>query len=148
MHNFAINVHGMKGSLANIGAMEISALAKDLEFAAKDANSAFCASNLPAFLEKLQGLQQKLIEAFAEEDHGPIEIPPELPPILKKLAIALGESDYAAIDKGTESLDKLIKNLGSEQKYDSLKNEIEQIKDAIMMLDYESALEMMQNLLN
>jgi PAS domain S-box-containing protein len=149
MHNFAIDVHGMKGSLANIGAMEISDLAKELEFAAKDANSGFCTSNLPPFLEKLQTFKQKLIEAFAEEkqNQGIIEIPPELPPIFEKLTVALGETDYLAIDRGMESLDKLNLSLGTEPKHGALKDEIEQIKDAVMMLDYESALNMMRKLL-
>jgi CheY-like chemotaxis protein len=141
MRNFTIEVHGMKGSLANIGAMEISALAKDLEMAAKEENTAFCASHLPPFLEKLGGFKSKLLEAFAEEkqNQGAIEIPPELPPILEKLTAALHATDYSAIDKGMESLDKLNPT-------GALKEEIEQIKDAVMMLDYESALAVMRKL--
>jgi CheY-like chemotaxis protein len=138
MHNFAIEVHGMKGSLANIGAMEISALAKELEFAVKDSNIAFCASHLPPFLEQLVSFKQKLMEIFAqEENQGIIEIPPELLPILEKLKVAIADTDYAAIDKAIQSLDKLNESA-------ALKDKIEQIKDAVMMLEYENALELIQ----
>jgi CheY-like chemotaxis protein len=141
MHNFAVEVHGMKGSLANIGAMDISGLAKELEFAAKDSNSTFCATNMPPFLEKLLKFRQDLAEAFEEEEQNQdaIEIPPELPPILDILTEALGKTDYSAIDKSMESLDKLNAS-------GKLKDEIDQIKDAVMMLDYEGALGMMRKL--
>ncbi|MDR0497365.1 MAG: Hpt domain-containing protein, partial [Treponema sp.] len=148
MHNFAVDVHGMKGSLANIGAMEISELAKELEFAAKDSNTGFCASNMPPFLEKLRSFRQNLVEAFAMEkqNNTPIEIPPELPPILKKLADAVNETDYSAIDKGIESLEKLSQSFGSESKHGALKEELEQIIDAVQMMDYENALRVIQKL--
>ncbi|MDR0441892.1 MAG: response regulator [Treponema sp.] len=142
MHNFAIEVHGMKGSLANVGAMEISALAKELEMASKAVDADFCATNLPPFLDRLGNFKASLVDAFAEEkqNQGPVEIPPELPPILEKIKAAISneETDYVAIDEGLEDLDKL--NAGA------LKEDIDQIKEAVAMLDYENAMEMMRRL--
>jgi HPt (histidine-containing phosphotransfer) domain-containing protein len=141
MHNFAIDVHGMKGSLANIGAMEISDLAKELEMASKEANAAFCETNLPPFLEALGNFKKSLEEAFAEEKQNQeyVEIPGELLPILEKLKTAMDKTDYMAIDRELSNLDKLNTS-------GILKEEIEQIKEAVVMLDYESALEIMNKL--
>ena len=64
LHNFRIEVHGMKSSLANVGSMALSTKAFDLEVASRDGNADFCAANLPEFLEGLNGLYLKLKEAI------------------------------------------------------------------------------------
>jgi CheY-like chemotaxis protein/HPt (histidine-containing phosphotransfer) domain-containing protein/PAS domain-containing protein len=66
--NFAIEVHGMKSSLANIGAMALSEKARLLEAAAKRGDVAFCDGNTPPFLEELRALSRKLDEALSEEN--------------------------------------------------------------------------------
>jgi PAS domain S-box-containing protein len=65
MKNFRIEVHGAKSSLANVGFMELSAKALELEIASSKMDAEFCASNLPAFLEELNKLGAGLKEAFA-----------------------------------------------------------------------------------
>jgi HPt (histidine-containing phosphotransfer) domain-containing protein len=45
MQNFRIEVHGIKGSLANVGVMELSARAYELEKASANEDAAFCAAN-------------------------------------------------------------------------------------------------------
>jgi PAS domain S-box-containing protein len=142
MHNFSIEVHGMKGSLANIGAMELSAIAKELEAASDRADSAFCLSNTPPFLQELDNLKSGLEEAFELQNlnKGPLEIPKELPPILARMTTAFEETDYLAINEEINSLDAL-------KPEGALKTEIERIKDAILVMDYEGALGVMQGLL-
>ena len=141
MHNFSIEVHGMKSALANIGAMELSAQARDLETASGGGDAAFCAANLPRFLETLGGLNARLVEAFAQESQnsGLAEIPPELPAIFEKLKTAFGKNDFAAIDDAMESLAAL--NPGG-----ALKEGIEKINEAVLMIDYKGALDVMQKL--
>jgi len=142
MQKFTIEVHGMKSSLANTGAMEISELAKQLEFAAAKEDSNFCASNLSSFLERLNRLNSHLAEAFEKKSQsfGQIRIPPELSPIFEKMIRAFEKTDFLVIGECIKSLDALdLSGL--------LKEEVEQIKDAVMMTDYESAMEMMQKLL-
>ena len=68
MHNFSISMHDIKGALANIGAMELSDRAFELETAAGKAAVAFCASQTPAFLEELGRLRLSLEQAFAEHE--------------------------------------------------------------------------------
>jgi signal transduction histidine kinase/DNA-binding response OmpR family regulator len=143
MKNFSIEVHGMKGSLANIGVLALSAKARELEIAADQGDAAFCSSNLPIFLEELDDLKFKLDEAFAEikQNQGPIEIPPELPLIFEKLKNAFDEMDFVAVDNEMEKMGALEIN-------EALKEKIEQIKDAVLVTDYEKAMDVIQTLLS
>jgi len=141
MHGFSTMIHGMKGTLAFIGTEELSAKARNLEKAANLEDKDFCALNLPVFLEGINKLKNSLTEAFKLKPapQGPSEKPPELALILQKLTIAFNETDFSAIDDGIKSLDAL--KLGGE-----LYEEIEKIKDAVLVMEYETALEIIGNM--
>ena len=141
MRNFCIEAHSMKGSLANIGATALSEHARDLETASGKADAHFCASNLPPFLDRLNSLHFELKGAFAKktQPQGPIEIPPELPLIFKEMTDAFGEMNFAAIDEAMGKLDAL--------EITGAKGEIEKLKDAVLIMDYDGAAEVMQKLL-
>ena len=145
MYDFSIITHGMKGSLANIGAMDLSAKALDLEKASEKNDYDFCVLNLPDFLKGLNNLKTGLKKAFDEknyENHGlPFEIPEELPLIFEKMSEAFDKMDFTVIDERIKEIDDL-KLSGR------LKEEIEQIKDAVLVMDYEEAKIIMQKLLN
>ncbi|MDR2541842.1 MAG: response regulator [Treponema sp.] len=144
MRSFSIEVHSMKGSLANIGVMALSGLAYKLETAADNKDAVFCAAQMPAFLKELDKLKQNLIKAFA--DNTQPMVPPEVTPellselaaILKILKDALNDSNFTVIDEEIARLDTL--NPGG-----TLQEEIEKIKDAVMIMDYKEALEVMIN---
>ena len=142
MGNFCTEVHGMKGSLANIGAIELSVTAKELETASDRTDVDFCALNLPPFLERLGSLKSRLEEAFARKNHSgePIEIPPALPRIFAKLTAAINEMNFPAIDEAMNSLERLNPD-------GALKEEIENLTDAVMMMNYEEAFQVMRKLL-
>ena len=142
MRNFSIEAHSMKGSLANLGAMDLSARAQILEKAADMEDADSCALNLPPFLERLNSFYSALKEAFAgiNHDSGPIEIPPELPPIFKRMTAAFNDMDFTAIDAAIESLNAL-------NPAGALKEEIEKIKDSVLIMDYEGAVAVMGELL-
>jgi HPt (histidine-containing phosphotransfer) domain-containing protein len=143
MRNFSIAVHGMKGALNFAGVMELSRQAYSLEMASDKEDAAFCAANLPPFLEGLNRLGQSLAAAFEKknQNHAPIMvIPPELPPLFKRLTAALTAMDFLAIDEGMERLDSLNTD-------GMLNDEIERIKDAVLMMDYDGAREIMKTLL-
>ena len=143
MENFRIEVHGIKGALANIGMMDLSAKAFELEQAAKENNVGFCGENLPALLAEMSILEEKLNNAFSmiKRDSAPIEMPPELPDIFLRMTEAFREMDFVRIDSEIEKLDALDIT-------GSLKDDIEQIKDAILMMDYDGAEEQIKALLN
>jgi len=141
MRNFCIEVHGMKSSLANIGATELVTIARALEIASSKSDTAFCALNLPTLLDRLNSLRLSLKEAFAEIylDDSMIEIPPELPPILSKIMDAFDKIDLMLIDEKMKKLNAL--NLS-----DALKEKIKHINDAVMIMDYEGATEQIREL--
>ena len=144
MDNFFIEAHGIKGALANIGAMELSAMAFDLEVASSKMDSVFCTKYLPSLLEGLSTFALKLKEAFSTISSNPSDglliVPPELPHIFERLIDAFSETDLLLIDKEVENLNAL--NMSG-----ALKEEIEYIKDLVMMMSYDEAAEQMRKLL-
>jgi hypothetical protein len=125
--------------------MELSALALELENAADKEDLSFCTSKMPPFLEALGKMKSILVSAFAEKSlaQEPLEITPEmssaLTAIFTKLTAALGRSDFLAIDDCMEELAGL--NPGG-----ALQEEIEKIKDAVLMMDYDGTKEVMQKI--
>jgi HPt (histidine-containing phosphotransfer) domain-containing protein len=143
MKNFCIEVHSIKSSLANIGVMELSAKARELEMASDQEDVDFCISNFQDFEERLKHLSFKLKEAFAEmkQNRGPVEIPIELLLIFDNLKNAFDKMDFVSIDNEISSMDTL--NIS-----DALKEKTEQIKDAVLIMDYEKAMIIMNKLRN
>jgi CheY-like chemotaxis protein/HPt (histidine-containing phosphotransfer) domain-containing protein len=144
MRNFSIEVHSAKGSLANMGAMELSSRALELEKASYREDKDFCSLNLKSFLDELGALSLKLQEAFKEKKRlsAPAVLPPEMPEIFNKLTAAFAETDFLAIDEEMEKLNSVKDAVKDE----FLQEEIEKIKDAVFLMDYEGAKEVMQNL--
>jgi len=142
MNSFYIEVHGIKGALANVGAIKLSEKALDLEVASNKKDTDFCAKNLPPLLEGLNTLKLNLEEIFSTTNSSdePLIIPAELPHIFERLINAFAETDLVLIDKEIENLDAL--NLTH-----ALKEKIEQIKDMVMMMNYDEATERMNKLL-
>ena len=134
MENFRIEIHGMKGALANIGVMGLSAEAFKMEKAADKLDSAYCTSHLPGFLTELELLRTEIDDAFSviRANDGLIILPPELPFILEKLTAAFGEKDYIRIMEETDNLDAIELN-------GAVQDMVEQIKDKVMLMEYEEA---------
>ena len=134
MKNFGIEVHGIKGLLASIGATDLSAKAQDLETAADGLNSGFCESNLPGFLKDLGELYSAVKGAFSTPGNNgaAFEVPAELPISLERLMAAFDDIDFLSIDREIENINALNLRGG-------LKDSVEQIKDMVMMMDYDGA---------
>ena len=142
MRNFTIEAHSIKNSLANLGAMELSARAYELEAAAVRNDTAFCALNLNPFLNDLYDLSEKIKKAFSElyQDSAPIIVPPELGLILTRMKDAMNEMEYVKINDE-------LKNLNALELNDALKGRIEEIETAVILMDYPCAVEAIQELL-
>jgi CheY-like chemotaxis protein len=143
MHNFTIQAHSIKSSLANVGAMNLSAKAHELESAASRKNIDFCTSHLWPFSEELDDLGNKISEALSElrNENGPSVISPELEMILTGMKDSLMEKKFIEINDDLQKLEM--------QKLDgSLKDKIEEIMDAVIIMDYENALTEIQKLLS
>jgi HAMP domain-containing protein/HPt (histidine-containing phosphotransfer) domain-containing protein len=61
---FAIEIHGMKGSLNNIGAAGLAAKAAGLEDKAKSGDAAYCITEYPHFRELMLALRDKIEAAL------------------------------------------------------------------------------------
>ena len=59
---FRVKVHGYKSALANVGFIELSANAKELEFAARAEDRDLIKSKLPAFKSAINEVAEKLKE--------------------------------------------------------------------------------------
>ena len=60
LKGFSIEVHGLKGSLNNLGATSLASMAESLEFKSKNNDAAFCNQNLPNLIDALVVLNEKL----------------------------------------------------------------------------------------
>ncbi|MDR0903527.1 MAG: response regulator [Ruminococcus sp.] len=70
---FAITVHGMKSALANVGEADLSNAARELEFAAKDNDTAVINAKTPVLIKLLEDLLKRYSDAsataFTERDN-------------------------------------------------------------------------------
>ena len=142
LQSFGTEIHGIKGSLANIGAMELSLQASNLETAANQSDKTYCEDFFPFFLDGLNFLHHGIAHVFSErnQSHGELVIPPELPSIFKRLIDAFSKMDFIGIDEGMIILNSL-------KAEGALKEEIEKIKVAVLMMEYENAKKIMENCL-
>ena len=143
MKNFCTEVHGIKGSLLNIGAMVLASKAYELEIASDKEDLTFCKNHLPSFLDYICKLKDDLTEAFSliKENNESVIITPELASVFKVLLNSFKNFDLMMIDRQIDKLDSF--NFSG-----ALKNEIEQIKETIMMMNYDKATGLISKLLN
>ena len=66
LHGFAIEAHGLKGALANIGATLLSELAAELEIAAKAENTPLCMNKFPVFNDKMEAFAASVKSALSQ----------------------------------------------------------------------------------
>jgi HPt (histidine-containing phosphotransfer) domain-containing protein len=147
MHNFTIVAHSIKSSLANIGALELSSRAYELEISSGRKDNDFCASALQAFLDSLDSLRNKLKEAFPQSPQvrGTIVIPPELTLILTRMRDAFIKMEFVEINNEIKNLETFTRS--NDHSNGELKNEIDEIMDAVMVMDYDNATEVIEKLL-
>ncbi|MCL2078164.1 MAG: ATP-binding protein [Oscillospiraceae bacterium] len=139
VYDFEIATHSMKGSLSNIGATRLSEKAAELEEVAKRKDVMSCWENLTGLLKELECLKDEIKDALAVKGNQATEIPEELPKIFKRMVAAFDETNFEAIDEELENLDALNLN-------EVIREEIERIKESVIMMDYEGATQMMETL--
>ena len=143
VQNFTIEAHSIKSSLANIGAMELSAKAYELETASSQKDTDFYTSHLKSFTAALHDLGVKLSQVFSvsHQNTDILHIPADLSLILIRMREYLKEIKY-------EEINSELKNLETFFLSGTLKEEIEEIENAIIMMDYDAATDRIQNLLS
>ncbi len=144
---FAIEVHGLKGSLRSIGAAPLGDAAEELEFAAKENNTALCEEGLPDFIPAVQALGEKLAAAIAEpaaekpaEPGGAKQGDPE--ELKHKLEEVQNLLDAFEADPAMEILTDLKgKNFGAE-----IKAGLTRVCEKVEEFDYDGAMALLQEM--
>ncbi|MCM1189550.1 MAG: response regulator [bacterium] len=144
--NYGVEVHGLKSASANIGAMEVSARAREQEEAAKRKDTAFIAGHSKAFLESYAG-QLRQIERFLEErDKGAQKTLKgarlEREEILRRVREALEHLENFRSRESAKCIDDL---LGHETE-SSVEEKLKEIKKLLAMYEDDDAEELLREL--
>jgi CheY-like chemotaxis protein/HPt (histidine-containing phosphotransfer) domain-containing protein len=107
MRAYVIHTHGMKSALANIGKMNLSAIALKLEQMGRDENTEVIVSETPGFLSSLRAYVEELKPKEADEDGKAVDEDKDY--LYKKLLAvkaACGEYDESTAEKTIAELRK------------------------------------------
>lgn len=147
---FTTNVHGIKSSSASIGAMEVSALFKELEFAGKDGKVDEINQKFPGYIEKFKeileivkgylisiGKMQETAEADNLEEKEEEELTMDMLTTLKS------ELDRMNLKVTDEKIPELAsKNFGAQAN-----EQIKKLKDAYDMFDFHQVKTILNDLI-
>ena len=135
LQKFAISVHGIKSSLATIGAMSLSEIAFELEKASKNDDASFCEERLPGFLVNLRTLHEQLSVVFAKiKDETPKETGNAEFFAEKTDAAIKAAEDFEDVT-GLEAITELLAFDYGER----INTLLENARDALKEFDYDSA---------
>ncbi len=141
--DFSTHVHGMKSSLASVGAMELSRLALELEKASARSDADYCREHLPSFTSALAAMGCKLDVALQKEPASSAPAPADKETVsallasLPELLISLEAYDYEAIVSGLGRLEGF--DFGQEAN-----TVINKVKDCVESFDYGNAAELLR----
>jgi len=114
--DYAVTVHGIKGSSFGIGAMRAGLEAERLEHLAKSGRKEQVLSENGAFIEYLNNLLNSINDALAtlkNKNNKPVAAVPD-PELLKELRKACGNYDVGKVDKIMELLESYEYENGAE----------------------------------
>jgi CheY-like chemotaxis protein len=145
---FVTQVHALKSASASIGAAEVSAVAAGLEAVGKAGDTAFIGKQLPYFA----GLLTKLVagirgweKAMKERDSGK---PPTAERLDHETVMSLLHELAAALkSQKADDIDRILENLMAQPLDAAIKKAVEQISDAVLMAEYDKAVEILDNVL-
>jgi HPt (histidine-containing phosphotransfer) domain-containing protein len=140
---YTIHVHALKSASANIGAEELSKEAAILEQAGERQDREYIESHTPALLASLETMLHNIMNVLAlredkcEDDSYDTE---KLRSELLILKEALRSFDAGTINKSVDALGNIVRS-------GSVKSQILDISDIILVGEYEEALNIIERLL-
>ncbi len=137
---YAIIVHGLKGSSRNIFAMPLGAQAETLERAAREGNVDFAVRNTPAFLEAAEKLIRDIkaaLAAAAEANPLPKKSAPDAE-VLRRLKSACENYDSDEIDLAMQEMEQY--------EYDADGGLAVWLQDAALRMDFAAIAEKLASL--
>ncbi|MDR3302684.1 MAG: response regulator [Spirochaetaceae bacterium] len=138
--NFGIRAHALKGIFATIGHKALSAMGKELEFAAKEGRIADCESQAAPFIAAIQDFTARLAQFHQHE------APTESANIADADPLIVREKTAALISACEASNGQLIKSAFSELAQVCNHQSIEKIRDLIDDYDYDEAAKLLREL--
>ena len=148
IQRYQIEVHGLKSASANIGAMELSAMARAQENAAAKGDSAFIAREFPALLKVYEALLQN-IQSFLEQrrqegDAEDAKLPPLTAQELKEqIGTALDQLEHFRSRECAEGVEEILCHELSEE----MRERLEQIQTQLKLYEDDNAEELLRQLL-
>lgn len=145
---YQVEVHGLKSASANIGAMEVSKMARAHENAAAGGDTAFIAGQFPLLLKEYQKLLENIGLFLAQ--HRQKNTPSEKLPALsmhemaKQAAAALNELEHFHSQKCAVMVDELLLHELPQDVADSLKT----IQEQLHLYEDDHAEELLRELLD
>jgi HPt (histidine-containing phosphotransfer) domain-containing protein len=157
---FTIEVHGMKGALYAIGALNLGDKARELETAAKEGDAGFCAEAYPVFEERLNALSMRLAAAAGRQRAAPRRGPGrlgELKEVLQKILEYSQNFDSAKAIAGVaplleyswdeQDVPAAAPELSSTEGGSSIGETLEKIAGFLENIDYDGAEDLISALL-
>ena len=137
---YRIKVHAIKSNLALLGYMQLSAVAKILEFAARDKNMERIHMLHPVLMEEMDALEDKLSPLMPQEEEKPLMTDVSwMQGVLSMLKISLEELDYDSADR---TMEMLLANAYEEE----VQKCINELKQLLINLENEKALQVIEEL--
>lgn len=148
---YEIEVHALKSASANVGANELSALAKAHENAAREKDIAFIEGNLPVLIgtyKKVLSEVEKTLEKF-QRTGSKEEIQEDLVPIEEDKLISIVEETLANMEdfKPKEAARKVNMLLGCDLNKE-VRAILQEIRTKLKLYDDDTAEELLHELLN
>ena len=143
--DYAVRVHGVKGSCYGIAAIREGDMAKELELAAKAGNYALVASKNAAFIEAVYTLRDKLLYFITLADDylaDGVSAATKPAPDREILQTLMDAVETYNIDEIRRAIDKL-----KSYKYDSGSELVELLDAKAATFDYEGIVEVIRELL-
>ena len=140
MKLFITHAHAMKSSSRNIGAVEVSELFKEMEFAGKDNDMDTIEAKLPKCLDTFEELQNNL-KNYLENGEDSEEDSDE-PDILfiKKMQSALEDMD-------TDTFDEMLEQVFSSQYNENIMEQFNKIQAAYDDFDFSRVNELLEEIM-
>jgi PAS domain S-box-containing protein len=130
---YTVTVHGIKGSLANIGEKEISAVAAKLEQAGRDKKIDVISAETPEFINNLWTIIKKLTPQKKEKTNGAID---EDLPFLREKLLAI---QIACSNLDVETADRAIFELKEKTWSTRIEEPLTTIEGHLSLCDYSEA---------
>jgi HPt (histidine-containing phosphotransfer) domain-containing protein len=131
---YATYTHALKSASANIGAIDLSETAKELEAAGKQADSAFIEQNNAKFLANLESLLSNIgqvLESSKKEQQGSVD--------LELLKNELSKLEKALIALDSSAIDEAVGNLQKFTQADGVGASVENILQSVLIGEYDEA---------